>query len=182
VQVWDAGNGAPIMEIPTFRTALVTSFAANSTGTVGVGGDMDGNATVWDLTAGEPVLRLPCRTLVTAVAITPDASVAATGSAHGDVTVWDLATGMPRIRLSSGTRVCSLALTPAADRLVVGSESLTVYALTPAGVARRTAELFTSDAVTAAMINPVMPDYLLFGGASGQIVYVRLPVDEPPSG
>jgi hypothetical protein len=182
VQVWDAGNGAPIMEIPTFRTALVTSFAADSTGTVGVGGDADGNATVWDLTAGEPVRRLPCRTLVTAVAITPDASVAATGSAHGDVTVWDLATGAPRIRLSGGTRVCSLALTPAADRLVVGSESLTVYALTPTGRARRAAELFTSGAVTAAMINPVMPDYLLFGGAGGQIAYVRLPVDEPPSG
>src|SRR5947207_2393429 len=53
-QVWDADNGAPIMDLPCSQTTLVTSFAANGTGTVGVGGDAEGSATVWDLTAGRP--------------------------------------------------------------------------------------------------------------------------------
>jgi hypothetical protein len=49
-------------------------------------------------------------------------------------------------------------------------------------MARLTAQLLTSHRVTAAMINPVMADCLLFGGVDGQVSYVRLPVGEVPSG
>jgi WD40 repeat protein len=178
-QVWDADNAAPIMDLPATRTALVTSFATNNDGTVGVGGDTDGGATVWDLTAGEPVLRLPCRDLVTAVAITPDAHTAATGSLHGDVMIWDLATGNPRGWLPGETTVTSLALTPDGGRLLVGCDTLAVYALSGEDRPRPLARLFTSHRITAAVINPAMPDYALFGAAGGQVSYVRLPMERP---
>jgi AAA ATPase domain len=182
-QVWDAGAGSPVGELTGARTVSITAFATNTFGTVGIGGDHDGNATVWDLVLGEPVLRLPCKSnLITAVAITPEATVAATGSYAGDVTVWNLDSGEPMVRLPGQMTVTSLALSPTADRLLVGTDCLSVYRLTSVptestGSARLLARLWTSHNVTAVAFNPAMPDYALFGGAGGQVAYVRLPVE-----
>jgi WD40 repeat protein len=182
-QIWDADRGAPLAELTSERKVLVTAFATNDTGTVGVGGDRDGNATVWDLTMGEPMMRLPCGSmLITAVAITPDGSMAATATYGGEVTVWDLDSGEPAVSLNDKSRVTALALSPTADRLLVGGEVLSMYDLAGTDKSgdrspRLITRLLTSYDVTAAVFNPVMPAYALFGGARGQVAYVRLPVD-----
>ena len=93
------------------------------------------------------------------------------------VSVWDLVTGTPRSKLLGRTTVRSLALSPAGDRLLIGADTLAVYELCGVELPRLLAELFTSHSVTALVVNPVMPDYALFGAAGGQVGYVRLPVD-----
>jgi len=73
--------------------------------------------------------------------------------------------------------VRSLALTPSGGRLLVGADTLAVYDLTGVELPRLLAELFTSHEITALVVNPVMPDYALFGAAGGQVAYIQLPVD-----
>lgn len=43
------------------HTALMSAFAVDRDGVRGISGDADGNATIWDLQVGEPLLRLNCR-------------------------------------------------------------------------------------------------------------------------
>src|SRR5205823_3083853 len=43
----------------------IAVFAADHTGTTGVSGDLDGQAAIWDLVTGEPILRWPCGSAVT---------------------------------------------------------------------------------------------------------------------
>ena len=126
---------------------------------------------------GEPILRWPCGSAVTAVAIASDIGVAATATVHGEVALWDLVTGEPRARLSGHPAVRALALNPAADRLLVGGDTLAVYALAADDTPRLLARLHTAQPVTAVAVNPAMPLYAVFGGALGQVGYVRLPVD-----
>ena len=155
----------------------IAVFAADHTGTTGVSGDLDGQAAIWDLVTGEPILRWPCGSAVTAVAIASDIGVAATATVHGEVALWDLVTGEPRARLSGHPAVRALALNPAADRLLVGGDTLAVYALAADDTPRLLARLHTAQPVTAVAVNPAMPLYAVFGGALGQVGYVRLPVD-----
>src|SRR5262249_8141893 len=148
----------------------------NENGTVGLGGDLDGHTTVWDLTRGERLTRLPCTAgIVTAVAITPDARIGATATTPGAVTVWDLATSEPVARLPGRMNANALALSPNADCLLVAGGGLAVYALTEGAPPRLVARLVTAHQVTAVAVNLAMPMYAPFGGAYGQVGYVRLP-------
>ncbi len=159
------------------RTTMVSAFAVDRDGVRGISGDADGNATIWNLDAGEPVHRLPCRAeVVTAVAITADGQTAATGSLTGDVIVWDVVTGIPVLRFSCPTVVSALALTPNGDRVLVGDhESLSVHPLADTSPQPPIARLITRSGVTALAVNPALPAYVLCGTASGQVAYVRTP-------
>jgi hypothetical protein len=175
-EVLDTERGETVHQLTSSRTTMVTAFAVSSGGTRAVSGDLDGHITIWDLTAGEPDMRLPCRTrMVTAVAITPDGRAAAAALFGGGVVVWDLTTGQPVAELPRWTPVAALALTPAADRLLVGDGSvLEVHALAGPSAGARTDRLITHHRVTALAVNPVMPDYALLGTAFGQVAYVRM--------
>lgn len=113
---------------------------------------------MWDLATGQPIRRLPCRmAFVTAVTISPDGRFVAMGSLNGGVAVWH---------------------TPDASRVLVGGDrSLAVYSVTSASKPVLTAQLLTSARITAVAVNTVMPQYALFGTASGQVAYVRLAPD-----
>jgi hypothetical protein len=179
-QIWDAESGVLVGEMTGGRTARVTAFAAAETGTLGVGGDPDGHATVWDLTTGEPTMRLACPAgLVSAVAITPDGRFGATATMHGDVTIWDLVSGTELSQLTVDTQVNGLSLSPKVDRLVLGGTGLAAYSLVAGRSPTLMAELTTTHAVTAVAINPAMPDHALFGSDIGQVGYVRLPIQHP---
>jgi WD40 repeat protein len=177
--VWDAARGESVAEYAAPRTTRVVAFAANPDGSVGVSADLDGGVTVWDLAGGEPLGRLPAAAVpVTAVAITPDARTVATAGFDGRVTVWDLLTGGQRVAVAAGSMVRALALSPSGDRLLVGAETLAVYDLDDARGAVRLGALRPAHPVTAVTFNPAMPEYALFGGAFGQVAYVRLPAVE----
>jgi hypothetical protein len=179
-QIWDAESGVLVGEMTGGRTAQVTAFAAAENGAIGVGGDPGGQATVWDLTTGEPTMRLACPAgLVSAVAITPDGGFAATATVHGHVTVWDISTGARLSHLAVDEYVNALSLSPKIDRLVLGGSGLAAYSLVAGHCPILMAELTTAHEVTAVAINPVMPNYVLFGSDTGQVGYVRLPVQHP---
>jgi hypothetical protein len=179
-QVWDTERGESVQQGRGTRIATVSAFAVSPGGTRAISGDLDGDVTVWDLTTGEPDLRLPCRaSLVTAVAITPDGRAAA-AAGGGRVVVWDLAAGgAPVARLVHPGPVSALALTPAADHVLVGGDTLTVYAVTGTGTAEPAHRLITHHHVTALAVNPAMPAYALLGTALGQVAYIRLPGTSP---
>jgi len=155
----------------------MTAFAVHPDSTTWVSGHANGDAVVWDLATGELIHRLPSRSSeVTAVAVSADGLTAATGSLSGDVAVWDTRTGTAVIRFTRPTTITALALTPEADRVIVGCDlALTVHPIAASQPGRPVASLYTRDRVTAAAVNPVMPRYLLFGTALGQVAYVRLP-------
>jgi WD40 repeat protein len=174
-QLLDADTGERLTHVTSRRVATVTAFAVATEGTWGVSGDLDGNATVWDLTAGEPALRLLCSLgVITSVAVTPDARTAAVASRHGEIVVWDLVTGTRLAGLRHPGAVNALALTPDSGRLLVCGDELLVHDLT--AVATPTiARLVPNDWVTAVAVNPLMPTYALIGTAFGQVAYLRLP-------
>jgi hypothetical protein len=175
-QIWDADEGTPVARYTGGQTVLVTAFAVNVDGTLGASGDTDGNVTIWDMDFGKPMLRLPCPGgLVNAIALSPDGQVATTASQCGGVTVWDVKTATPTHRLPGMTAVTSLALSPDNRCLVVGGDGLAGYALDRGEPPRLLARLVTGCPVTAVALNLSMPTYVLFGGASGQVGYVRLP-------
>jgi hypothetical protein len=176
--LWRMELRLPFTESSGPHTRWIAAFATDDSGTIGLSGDMDGQATVWDLVLGEPIVRLPCMGgVVTAVAVTPDAAIAATATLHGEVTTWDLHTAAPRHRLPRQAIVHALALSPSGNRLLVGNDSLAVYALDEVERPTLLARLHTSHPVTALAVNPAMPAYAVFGAACGQVGYVRLPVD-----
>jgi len=159
------------------HTALTSAFAVDRDGVRGISGDADGNATIWDLQVGEPLLRLNCRAgLLTAVDITVDGWTAATGSITGDVVLWDVATGLPVHRLTCPGVVSALAFTPSGKRLLIGDHtSLWVYVVPAVSQPSLVARLITRSRVAALAVNPALPSYVLCGTASGQVAYVRIP-------
>ena len=176
VGLMDVDSGETVRDA-TGPTVAVTAFAVNADGSCAVSGDLDGNATIWDLTSGEPLGRLPGdRAVITAVAISADGLTVALGYLGGGVTMWDVPTRNLGASMKHAGRVTALALTPHADHVIVGGEcSLSAYPLPPARPAKPIARLFTRSRVSAVAVNPVMPRYVLFGTALGQVAYVRLP-------
>ena len=168
----ESGEMAPF--VPERTTQL---FAVDREGIRGISGDPDGNATIWDLEIGQPMIRLFSRSeLLTAVDITADGRLAATGSISGDVIVWDVPTGLALHRLGLPTLVSALALTPGGRRLIIGDdESLAVYAVPGVTHGCPVARLVTRSRVTAIAVNPAMPSYVLCGTDSGQVMYLRIP-------
>lgn len=174
-QVLDGDTGEPVGQVGSGKVATVTAFAVATGGTWGISGDVDGNATVWDITTGEPMVHLICGLdLITSVAVTPDGRRVAVASLSGDVVIWDLVLGLqlPAVRYP-GT-VNALALTTDGGRLLLGGDELVVHDLTDPAVPE-IARLVPNDWVTALAVNPMMPAYALIGTAFGQVAYVRLP-------
>jgi WD40 repeat protein len=179
-QAWDVrtGHGLDL----TGPSILATAFAMSSDACKGLSGDPDRGVSLWELTdIRVPRLRLAAP--ITAAAVSADGHLGATALATGEITVWDLATGDAGLRINHDRRVLALCLTPLADRLIIGDdETLTVVNAhgaasdTPAPVDTvQTARLTTRGAVTAVTANPVFDRYVLFGTASGQVVYVHVP-------
>jgi WD40 repeat protein len=178
-QLLDADTGNRLIHMTSQKVATVTAFAVAAQGACGVSGDVDGNATVWDLTAGEPTLRLHCQIgFITSIAVTPDARIAAVASRYGEVIVWDLTTGTRLAGLRHSTSVNALALTPDGRRVLVCGDELVVHDLTEVSTPA-IARLVPNDWVTAVAVNPLMPTYALIGTAFGQVAYLRLPAPAP---
>jgi WD40 repeat protein len=174
-EVLDADTGDPVRRLTSRRVATVTAFAVATDGTWGVSGDIDGNATLWDVSEGEPVLRLPCDVdVITAVAVTPDGRRVAVASVSGDIIIWDLFLGVRLPGLRHPGTVNALALTPHGERVLVCGDELVVRDLTDPA-APTIARLVPNDWVTAVAVNPLMPTYALIGTAFGQVAYLRLP-------
>lgn len=174
VDAWDTATGEQITKMSGPGKA-VSAFAVDQDGARGISGDIDGNATVWDLSQRKPVRRLPgLAMLLTAIAISMDGLVAA-GSFTSEVVIWETSTGRIRHRFSHPERVSALALTPAGDQVVIGTDgSLTARSIAGDRLAEPFARLLVRSRVTAAEINPAMPQYVLFGTAFGQVAYVSL--------
>jgi hypothetical protein len=174
-ELWDVGSGSLLAQILAGRTVTVTAFAVSADSTTAVTADVEGTITIWDLTLGEVVRRLPNQTsFVSAVAISADGFTAATSGPRNWVTVWCTASGKPIRSVDVGAPVTALALTPEGRGIVIGSD-LWIRAQclsTPAAV---TGCLRTRSRVTAIAVNPAMPRYVLFGTHLGQVAYAQLP-------
>lgn len=174
-QLLDGDTGDPVGRVGEGKVATVTAFAVATGGTWGVSGDVDGNVTVWDVTAGEPMIRLTCGLdLITSVAVTPDGRRVAAASLSGEVIVWDLVLGLRLPTVHYPGAVNALALTTDGGRVLLGGDELVVHDLTDPAVPE-VVRLVPNDWVTALAVNPMMPTYALIGTAFGQVAYVRLP-------
>jgi hypothetical protein len=176
---WDTHSGdGRLLNGPLIS---VTAFAISSDATRALSADKDRGITLWALEDdAKPLWRSPRQPeRVTSVALTADGHHGAAAIANGEVTLWDLLTGQVRLRLRHTTLVTAVCLTPPGDRLVIGdNETLTVLDATIASSATRardTARLVVRAAVTALAANPVLDRLVLFGTASGQVTYVRVP-------
>jgi hypothetical protein len=178
-----AGPGSPTVQRNVLEATKIecpnsiTAVGFNACSSTWISGQADGDAVVWDLNTGESIRHLSCRgSEVTAVAVSADGRTAATGSLTGDIRVWDIQTGAVVLSFAQPGTVGALALTPKADRVIVGCDlGLTVHRIATCRQVGRVADLYTGYPVTAAAVNPVMPGYVLFGTANGQVAYVRLP-------
>ena len=108
MRLWDVASGRELFQRPGHLgdyAGTAYSVAFSPDGRQLVAGGEDGFATIWDVTDGRAVLRLPEKHEKTAVCIafSPDGSLLATGSWGGVVRVWDARTGELRSKINGHT-------------------------------------------------------------------------------
>lgn len=96
-------NPKPHWQNEKAHDGWVRSVAISTDGTKLLTGGKDGQARLWSVADGKPLLELDHAEDVFAVAIHPDGQTAVTGDLFGKIKQWDLKTGKPTREIDAST-------------------------------------------------------------------------------
>lgn len=124
--IWDISNATTVQQAENLR---VKTVAFSPDGKYFATGNIDGEASIWEVSSGQPLQQMEHRWDVNAITFSRDGKYVTTGSAEGKVSIWEVSSGQRLRQIDHRRELYAVAYSPDGKYLAVGGEdqAITLY-------------------------------------------------------